>query len=471
MSLVIRLFQDDDSPLYVQLADNVRSAISEGEYRPGDKLPSVRKLADDLDLNPATVVSAYRILVKEGVAQSRQGSGVYVSEDCALNSVTSTHNGSDAPVPEFSSALLDFAANAPNRELFPLEDVKRFLIEAVDIDGGRAFEYQDATGYQPLRLALADRLSTQRRVGLDADDVHIVSGAQQGLDLVARVLLRNGDCAVVESPGYRGVRDVFLAIGAKVEALPVLEDGMDLDALEAVAKTKPLRLVYVNPSFQNPTGMCWSQEKKQRLATMAAHYGFFVIEDDLCSDLAYDGKPLLPVKSLDRADRIFYVKSFSKSLMPGLRIACLEAPPVFRDRLESAKRAVDLSSNGLMQRVLERFIATSRYDEHAAKLRGYYHSAMLRCTRSLEAYRACGIDWVEPKGGINLWLRLPAQLSGTRIAKLARQKALSLMPEIFFRQEAHPKEDSHLRISFGSVPAAEIARGMEIIGSCIKESI
>ncbi len=471
MSLAIQLFQDDERPLYVQLADKVRSAISGGELRSGDKLPSVRKLADDLNLNPATVVAAIRILVKEGIAQSRQGSGVYVSDDFPTNPAVFLHDPASAHVDEELTEMLDFAANAPNKELFPLEDVKRFLIEAVDIDGGRAFEYQDATGYRPLRLCLAERLSAQRRVGLDADDVHIVSGAQQGLDLVSRVLLRNGDFAVVESPGYRGVRDVFLAIGAKVEALPVLADGMDLDALEAVAKSRPLRLVYVNPSFQNPTGICWPEEKKHRLSAMAAQYGFFVIEDDPCSDLAYDGKPILPLKSFDRSDRIFYVKSFSKSLMPGLRIACLEAPPVFRERLESAKRAVDLSSNGLMQRVLERFLSSSRFDEHAAKLRGYYRDAMLSCTSALEACRGCGIDWVEPRGGINLWLGLPPSLSGSQLSKLTKLKGLSLVPEVFFRQESRSTEDTHVRISFGSVPAAEIARGMEIIASCIKEAL
>jgi DNA-binding transcriptional MocR family regulator len=258
MSSIMRVYKDEDTPLYVQAADALRSRIAEGSFRPGDKLPSVRKLSDELGLNPATIVSAYRILSSEGLIESKAGSGAYVSR---LPSAAPT-GGSLSPAPgadglpsaspavESAPALLDLSLNAPPRELYPLEDLKRFIVEAIDADGGAAFDYQDSAGYPALKSALAARLSASRasRAPVAAEDLHIVSGAQQGLDLAARVLLRRGDVAAIEAPGYRGALDAFIAAGVRVEAVELDGEGIDIGALERLASTRPLRLVHLSPS-------------------------------------------------------------------------------------------------------------------------------------------------------------------------------------------------------------------------------
>ena len=278
MGLGLKLFKDDELPLYVQVADSVRARIADGELREGDKLPSVRKLSDDLGVNPATIVAAYRILVNEGLLTSRAGSGVFVSADLAgrMPAGAGPHQGSAVG----AATVVDLASNAPPRCLYPLPEVKRFLVEAVDIDGGGAFDYQDSAGYVPLREAIAARLDRERSTLADPADVHIVSGAQQGLDLVARVVLRRGDIAAVESPGYRGARDSFLAAGARIETIAVGDQGIDADALERLAASRPLRLVYLNPGYQNPTGSVYPAALRDRLARMAARHGFYIVEDD-----------------------------------------------------------------------------------------------------------------------------------------------------------------------------------------------
>jgi len=477
------LFKDDETPLYIQAADAVRARIAGGEFRPGDRLPSVRGLSDELGVNPATVVAAYRILNREGFVEARAGSGAYVAKSAPLVGIqVSTEPGqkadavhgvrapaSERPHSGKTVSVIDMAANAPPLDLFPLEDMKRFIVESIDADGGRAFEYEDTAGYRPLKATLAARLASGRSgpsVSISPDDVHVVSGAQQGIDLAARVLLRRGDVAAVESPGYHGARDAFAAAGARVEAIPLLPDGMDLRALERLASSRPLRLVHVNPIFQNPTSVVYALDKRAELASLADRYGFYVVEDDLFSDLAWDGSFIPPVRSFDTAGRVIFVKSFSKSLMPGLRIACLEAPPQLRERFESVKRSIDISSNGLMQRVLERFLSSGRFDGHVAAAQVRYREAYEAFAAALAPCRAAGLSWERPAGGINLWLELPAGVSAHALAAKCLAGGLALIPESSFRYESSmsPACDRHVRASFGSVAAGSLGPSASVLG-------
>ncbi len=467
MGLGLRLYKDDESPLYIQVADAVRARIADGELRDGDKLPSVRKLSDELGVNPATIVAAYRILATEGLLASRAGSGVFVSAGVSTSVAIDAirHDGALRD----GGGMVDLAANAPPRCLYPLDDVKRFLVEAVDIDDGGAFDYQDSAGYLPLREALAARLGRDRQRYADPADMHIVSGAQQGLDLVARILLRRGDVAAVESPGYRGARDSFLAAGARIETIPVGDRGIDVDALERVAAARPLRLVYLNPGYQNPTGSVYTRDMRERLSRMAARHSFYIVEDDQSSELAFDGIGQPSVRSFDRDDRVLYVKSFSKVLMPGLRIACLEAPAAFRERLETAKRSIDLSSNGLMQRVLERFLSSGSYEAHLPIVRARYHEAALALTTALEPYRKAGLAWSQPGGGINLWLGLPTGTRGVAVAAACAARGCTVAPEAGFRHEAGQVVDEHIRVSFGSVALEALGPAAAAIGDAVME--
>jgi DNA-binding transcriptional MocR family regulator len=465
VSALIRVYRDDETPLYIQIADAVRGRVADGQLRAGDKLPSVRVLSDELGVNPATVVSAYRILMNEKLLEARAGSGAYVSP----SAISVDHSGPAlAGIKEQTKSAMsvDLASNMPPRDLYPLEEVKRFLVEAVDIDGGGAFDYQDAAGYGPLRTTIASRLGMHGVDEVDPDDVHIVSGAQQGLDLVARILLRRGDVAAMENPGYRGAREAFLAAGARVEAVTLRGDGLDLDALERLAGSVPLRLVYINPDFQNPTSAVYPPESRARLVGMASRHGFYILEDSQVSDLAYDGVVPEPAKSFDRDGRVLFVKSFSKSVMPGLRIAFLQAPAVFQPRLEAAKRAIDLSANGLMQRVLERYLSSGAYDMHLPVVRARYHASALAYTALLEKYRGTGLSWIEPAGGLNLWLELPPAVDPDMLAHRLAARGYLMAPGSGFYHQGSGEQRSigsaaasngHVRVSFGHADPEHLA--------------
>ncbi len=472
MSAFLRVYKGDDSPLYIQAADALRARILDGEFRPGDKLPSVRKLSDELGVNPATIVSAYRILTNEGLVEARAGSGAYVAPSPALGEAPGLFPGEsslrDFGLSSGKGASLDLSASAPPRDLYPLEELKRFIVEAIDAEGGAAFDYQDPAGYAPLRRSIALRLSSEqgRARSADPEDVHIVSGAQQGVDLAARVLLRRGDVAVLEAPGYRGALDSFVAAGARVEALDVLEGGMDLGQLERIAATKALRLVHVNPSLQNPTGITYGLPERKALVAMAERYGFYIIEDDLFADLL--GEDALPtLRSLDSADRVVLVKSYSKTLMPGLRIASMEAPRALRSRIEEAKRSVDLSSNGLMQRALERFLSSGAYDSHLVRSRERYARAYESFSAEIARKNQGILSWERPLGGINIWIALPAGLGSREYAARCERLGCLVSPEDSFRfgaaRDARPC--SHVRASIGSIPLADMPAAAELLAA------
>lgn len=471
---MLRVYREDDTPLYVQAADALRARILAGEFRPGDKLPSVRKLSDELGVNPATVVAAYRILTSEGVAEAKAGSGAYVPEGLSLPASGFEGRaergarpiaGPDALVmPRPEGAAFDLSRNAPPRELYPLAELKRFIVEAIDADGGEAFDYQEAGGYPPLRAAIAARVSAEsggRTV--DPADLHIVSGAQQGLDLAARVLLRRGDVAAVEAPGYRGAADAFVAAGARVHGLPLDEEGLELGALERLASARPLRLVHLSPACQNPTGIRYSEARRAALAALAERYGFYITEDDAFGDLAGPEAPR-PIRAFDTAGRVVLIKSYSKSVLPGLRIAGMELPHALRERFEDSKRSVDLSSGGLLQRALERFLSSGSYDRHLEAARGRYRAAYERVARRLGPLKALGYDWEEPALGLFLWLALPPGLGSAAFAAALAERGALVAPESAFRLPAagdaadggrRPARE-HLRVSFGALAEDEL---------------
>lgn len=455
----MRVYKDDDIPLYVQAAQVLRSRILDGTFRSGDKLPSVRRLSDELGVNPATVVAAYRILGREGFISMRKGSGAYVGE-ISRPDASGTLTQSQAAC----AIRYDLSANAPPQDSYPLGDVKRYLARAVDIDGAAAFSYQESAGFQPLRLAAAKDMERCFGRGVNPQDVHVVSGAQQGLDLAARVLLRPGDVAAAENPGYPGVVAAFMAAGARVEWLDIGATGPDLAALERIARERPLRLVYVNPTLQNPSCAVYDQDVRKDLVKLAERFGFYIIEDDLMGDLAEHAPP--PLASLDSSGRVIYLKSYSKSLMPGLRIAVLEASPVLRERLEEAKRAVDLSSNGLMQRVLSFFLEDGRYSEHVDAVKKRYARARAAFCLGLADARSHGASWVEPSGGLNLWLGLPPGLSGRQASALCMQAGIAVSPEAEFRQRPDGA-DNHLRLSFGSLPEDDVFASAQLLAKTI----
>lgn len=482
-TISIQLSADSETPLYLQLADALRRSIRSGEYPDGEKLPSIRRLADWAGVNPATAVSAYRILEKENWVEARAGSGVYarsargggIERGGGQTAEGPGRRTADAFLTDLSAGkvmvppgVLDMAAGAPSPALFPTEEFKALMNEVLDRDGGWAFGYQESAGWPPFREAIAEYLRSAHGLRADASDIRIVSGAQQGIDLAAKALLGPRDAVAVEGPTYRGALAVFWSRGAETLPVPVGRDGMDLTELERVVKERRPRLAYVIPRYQNPTTVCWSDESMRALLRLAARYDFYVLEDDLLSDLSY-GPRREPtcLKAMDDDDRVIYVRGFSKVLMPGLRLGAVLAPRALRDRFEAAKRATDISTDGLTQRALDLYLRRGLHRAQLDRLRAYYGEVYAAAVRAAAGLRPLGVSFDPPEGGLHLWLSLPPAVAGTDLRAACLARSCAVVPEAVYSAENALNPDSHIRVSFAALNAEEAGRGIRLIGQAL----
>lgn len=492
----IRIDHDSEAPLYLKLADALRRAIRSGEAAAGERLPSVRRLSDAAAVNPATAVAAYRILEKEGWVAARAGSGVYVRDDIPsgggigpLDAASRPGEGIQAFADEALSELaagrvlvpdgvLDLAAGAPSPSLFPAMEFKALVDEVLDRDGGWAFGYQESAGWAPFREALASYLRDAHGVDAELDDIRVVSGAQQGIDLAAKALLGPRDVAVVEAPTYRGALAVFWSRGASTLPVRVDRDGMDLAALERALRDRSPRLVYAIPRYQNPTTISWSEERMRELLLLAQRYDFYVLEDDLLSDLSYgDRSAPTCLKAIDDHDRVIYVRSFSKVLMPGLRLGVLVSPRRLRERFEAAKRATDIATDGLVQRALELYLRRGMHAGRLDFLRGHYGKVYDAAKTAVEAsLLPLGASFDPPGGGLHLWLRLPEGVTGSALRAATLARGAALVPEAVYGGAgnladgggaARQAADAHVRLSFASLSAEDARRGVGLVAAAL----
>ncbi len=465
--LDLQLSKNDERPFYLQIAEHLRYLIVSGTLRAGEKLPAVRKLADQLGINPATVVAAYRILNKEGLISQRHGSGAYVTDHKSLTEgqTLAVHAH---PAGSGTADSIDFSGNTPPGALYPLPLVKGIIDEILDSEGIAVFQYQDAEGHSPLRAVWAEEFAKSWKQDVSLSNISVVSGAQQGIDLAVRLLVKRGDSVVLESPGYRGARDVLLANGASVVPVGMEEDGISIKCLEKNLKQRNIRALYINPVLHNPTTAVWSEEKCEKVAELARKHDFYIIEDDQFSDMLTT--PFAPLASY-APDRVIYVKSYSKILFPGLRVAGLYVPKQLFERLVAMKRTADIASNGLMQRVLQRLLISGGYEQHKRDVRQVYSASM----DLFEAFAAgnadLGLSWKRPQGGFNVWAGLPQGCQASVLAGAASRRGLLLSPEALFRNEGKIAADSHVRMSIGSADEKSLAEGLRRFAACVRDCV
>lgn len=454
MSIVpIHLSSSSPDPLYVQVADQLASAIREGEIAPGERLPSVRELARQLEVNKVTVVNAYRRLVGHGLAVQKVGSGTF-----ACSSVEPLM---DRPEHEIPSGAIDLATAMAPPDLFPMDDLQGCINQVLQRDGYEALEYGEVQGYGPLRDSLGEYVGA-RGIPSNPEGLHVVSGSQQGLDLMAKAALSPGDTVVVESPGYPGARACFQARGCQVEELSLGPEGPDGQSLKAdLDRIKP-RLVYVNPDYQNPTGARYPLSVRQALLESACRNGFWILEDDFCSDLRYEGEPFPAIASMEGQDRVIFMKSLSALTLPGLRLAILVVPPEMTAAVTRAKYLADIATGGLIQRAFDLFIREGHWKSHIRRLREEcslrYRIATRRATDLMPQ-----VQFHPPGGGLHLWLKLPAGIDADRLEARARGRGVCILAGSAFGGDSQ-----HIRLSFSGAPREDLATALHVLSRVIQ---
>lgn len=462
--LELKIDRENEEAIYFQIYKQIRDLILNGAISDDSKLPSIRELSNVLDVNTITVINAYKMLEKDKLVYKKEGSGTFVvprgKELLIGDEPLYFEPGEVDSGWSYDEDVIDFTSSAPHPELFPVEDFRKVMNEVLEEDGARAFMYQTSMGYSPLRNTL-QRYSESYGIKSNTEDIYVVSGAQQGIDIVAKALVKSGDYVFVESPTYSGAVAAFKSRGARLVEVPLLTDGPGVKELEKLVRLFKPVLFYAMPNFNNPTGCTYSERKKNYLLLLARKHGFRVLEDDYAGDLNYSTSQLLPLKAYDKDNRVIYLKSFSKIFMPGLRLAYLIVPQDIGGKTADAKIASDISTSGLMQRVLCKYIEKGILEKHTKYLK---KELAVRYLEMVRAVRKCirGASLNEPKGGLNLWISIPKGISSVKLYERCLDKKVIISPGTFYYKDERGL--GFIRISFAGVDIDKIWKGVSIIG-------
>lgn len=458
----ITLNKESEDPMYIQLYEEIKNLIENDSLKADEKLPPIRSLAKKLEVNNVTIVSAYRMLEQKNYVYSKVGSGTYVKGKKAnkynneyISAVTMMEQG----YVKIDQKEINFSTSTPNPQLFPVKEFKEVLNEVLERDGGFAFGYQELQGYYPLRESYKQYLS-ERGIDVLTEEVNVISGAQQGIDIISKALINFNDTIVVESPTYSGALAAFKSRGANIIEIPILEDGIDTKELETILKTTDVKLVYVMTSFQNPTGISYSQDKKLQLLYLAQRYNCYILEDEYLSELRYYGESDLPIKALDGSNRVIYLKSFSKIFMPGIRLGFLITPGKISNMVLSAKHNTDISTSSLMQRAFDLYLRKKKWVKHIEMMKNIYHDRY-DITVGILKKNLDFIQFKEPDGGIHIWGK--TDIDSSILYAAAREKGVLITPgRIFYLDD---RSTNYFRISYAGVESEEIYKGLEILKS------
>ena len=461
----------DRKNLSVDIYRQVRQAVTDGRLRQGGALPSTRRLARQLGISRTTVIVAYDRLMSEGLVTSRIGAGVFVSEHAVGAAPVGRETGSgalqaraiwgDVPLPTTFNqpARFDFRTGLPSHTLFPHETWRRLVRRALDPNLAVAGVYLEPGGYRPLREAIAWQVGASRGVSTAAEDVTITNGAQQALDLVVRTMLEPGDRIAVEDPGYRLPRRLFESLGLKVVPVPVDEEGLTTEALGP-----EVRAVYVTPSHQFPLGMTMSLARRRSLLAWADRSNGLIIEDDYDGEFRFAGAPISALKTLDPHGRVAYVGSFSKVMLPTLRLGFVVTPPQLTRPLQAAKYVSDWHTALVAQHALAAFIEEGEFARHVRRASKAYlkrHDLVASILR--RDFRDI-LEVMPSKAGMHLAARGGPGFPADRevLVRSAHDQGVAFHPLSMFSEAPM----AGIAIGFGAIELEDIPRGLKLLRTC-----
>jgi DNA-binding transcriptional MocR family regulator len=361
---------------------------------------------------------------------------------------------------------VDFAALFPDESYFPVPAF-RMLVNRLLIRRGReVLQYSAPEGDPGLRAAIARELSKAGAL-VGQDDIVVVNGTQQGIDLLLRLFIDPGDSVLIESPTYSSILPALGFYGAKLVEVPMTPDGLDLEVLATRLAERRPKLLYTMPSFHNPTGLTQSLEKRRALLDIVRRHQLPVIEDDYEKDLGLPGDQLPSLKALDPDGYIMHLGSFSKGLFPGLRLGYIAAPPPVIERLTLLKRYSDLHTSSLTQAAVAEFLNEGHYDRHLKRLQYIYRQRRAALLDALEQHLPAEATWTRPEGGYALWVTLPPSVPVLELLAASRKEGVIFTPGSYFFAQEPAQNGFRLSIAHTDLPA--IVHGVEVLGRLIRE--
>ena len=481
LSSIVTLDRESEEPIYRQLIRQIRAQIDAELLSAGARLPASRDLARQLGISRISVVNAYTELRSAGLLSAHAGRGTFVARERESAQPAITSHRPRQPTSRRASSvremmrlarkpgIINFGHGAPPKEFFPIRHMQDAINHVIERDGADALTYEVPEGYLPLRVAVRDYV---RAIGIECrhDDVLITGGAQQAIDLVLQSLMSDGETLVTASPTYLGIMDIAQARRVHILGIPIDEEGIRIDALAEVLERQRPRLIYVMPSFQNPTGHLMPMYRRRQLIRLAEHHGIPILEDEVYREFRFDGESLPPLKALDESGVVIHANAFTKMLLPGMRIGYLIAAGPYYERLVRVKQAADISTSGLNQRtihlLLERGILAKQLERNRLELRRRRDAALAAAERHLPP----GSSWYSPQGGLYLWVELPADgpsAAETFISAIQHDVAFAI-GSMFYTSDG----GSHaMRLNYGIHKPNVITEGFRRIGAAWAELV
>lgn len=484
----INLDRNNNRALYLQVVDALQDKIETGHLAPFTRLPSSRQLAKELDVNRITVVNAYAELEAEGLVKSHVGRGTFVAD------VPKQIPGEPQPSPwrppiqalprpgwnpnqmiremmrlNRKPGVISFALGTAANDFIPVTEFRQALNEVLRRDGADALQYGDSIGYYPLRQEIALYLE-QQDLAVTPDDVLMTDGCQQALDLVLRILGREGDTILVENPCYLGLLDNITSQHMTPIGVPTDENGIIVERLEPLILRYRPQLLYVVPNFQNPTGATLPLERRLALLELAHRYNLPILEDNIYHELYFDTPPPPTLASLDvgPASLVFHASSFSKVLIPGLRLGYLIAPATLQERVIALKQAIDISCSSLNQRALHLYLQWGYFATHLNLIRHEYKIRRNAMLAAIERYFPKTFQWQIPDGGIYLWgqMDIDGPTATDLYLKAIDYGAAFAIGNVFF---THNPSSHVMRLNYAVYTPAEIEEGIRRLGKAWRE--
>lgn len=466
-------------PVYLQIRNRISHLIQTGKLQPGDRLPSIRALAESTQVNKLTVIEAYSMLEADGLIYARPGAGYFVYEQSADAPVPATFAPrQEVIIPETREMsyleictaaahayqqgdMINFASGFPGPGA--VEDLQRIARRAVKGVADELFRYDFPQGQIGLRKQIAQLLLHQG-LEISPEELIITNGSMQGLSLAMHYYLKPGDWVIVESPNYHGALAVLQSIGARPIGIPMTPEGMNLLLLEQYLRSHRPKLIYTISTLHNPTGITTSQQHRQQLLALAERYDCVVLEDNAYEGLSFGTVPP-PIKAIDRSDRVIYLGTFSKTLMPGLRVGYMVVTGKAYQPLLERKLLSDLCVSTVSQAIVSEYLAIGHYRRYLNQLRTLNLTNRNTMLKALERYFPEEATWTAPDGGLFLWVTLPEGLPIQAVCHAAAlQKVFIVSGSTFFpNQQGYPA----LRLNFSQSPEA-IEQGIKILGDLLK---
>ena len=365
--------------------------------------------------------------------------------------------------------VISFAGGLPAPELFPIEEMKKVAVLVLEESGRQALQYSATEGYAPLREKILKRMEPVGIFGT-TENVLITNGSQQGLDFSGKIFVNPGDVVICESPSYLGAINAFKAYSPKFVEITTDDNGMDMEELEEVLKTTDnVKMIYVIPDFQNPSGRTWSVDRRKKLVELANRFDLPIVEDNPYGELIFEGERLPSIKSFDTEGRVIFLGTFSKTFCPGLRIGWVFADQEIVQKYILVKQGADLQSNSMAQRELDKFLELYDLDAHVEKIKNVYRRRRDIMLNTMKEHFPTTVKYTYPTGGLFTWVELPNQLNAREVFAKAIEVNVAFVPGGSFYPNGG--NENTFRLNYSNMSEEKIEEGIIRLGNVLKEML